>query len=412
MRILLITTLFMVQACAGQEVQSAGTGGRLTFIHLNDTYRVDALEEGSAGGFARVATIVSDLISQGRDVRILHAGDFLYPSLESQHFDGEQMIEAMNYLQDLAPMYVVPGNHEFDSDDVQVLVDRVRESEFTWVSDNIRFRTGEADVDERPQTAFTFVAGGKTIGIFALTLRPDDIGGMPDYAEFTGHDYAAIAESAIRHLRDINADLIIGLTHLRLDQDRKIAALKARYPEFQFIAGGHEHAVQHGMPTAGEALIVKGDSNARSIWQIDVEFHGDGPAVTGQLIEVGEKYPMDPEYGHIAEKWERKLRDAIPFLKVGFGETAERLDGRESTIRTRDSGWGMFIADQMKSAFPRQEIDFTIINSGSLRIDDFVEDDVTWEDIAPHIHLSVRAALPGNSRQGLSRPPGKRLQGQ
>jgi len=31
------------------------------FIHLIDTYRVDSLEEGQVGGFARVATIIRKL---------------------------------------------------------------------------------------------------------------------------------------------------------------------------------------------------------------------------------------------------------------------------------------------------------------------------------------------------------------
>jgi 5'-nucleotidase len=382
MRILLVLTLLLVQACAGQEAQTAASSGKLTFIHLNDTYRIDALEEGTVGGFARVATIIRDLKSKGHDVHILHAGDFLYPSLESKHFQGKQMIEAMNYLQDLAPMYVVPGNHEFDSDDPQVLVDRVNESEFAWLSNNIRFGTGQRDVDTRPQTEFTFVAAGKTIGIFALTLKPDEIGDMPDYAVFTGDDYKAIAESAIKRLQELNADLIIGLTHLTLAQDQEIASLKARYPEFLFIAGGHEHAVQYGKATRDEALIVKGDSNARRIWQIDVEFPGNTPVVRETLIDVGDNFSKDPDYAYIQEKWEKKLQEVIPFLKVRFGDTAVRLDGRESTIRTRDSGWGMFIADQMENAFPRQEVDFALVNSGSLRIDDYIEADITWEDVA------------------------------
>ena len=382
MRLALILTLLLVQASAGQETQPiAGTGG-LSFIHLNDTYRVDALEEGMVGGFARVATIVRELKAEGRDVRILHGGDFLYPSLESQHFDGEQMVEAMNYLQELAPMYVVPGNHEFDSNDPQVLIDRVRESTFVWVSNNIRFRTGQEDVDARPQAGFTFDAGGRTIGIFGLTLRPDDIGDMPGYAEFTGDDYTAVAESAIKRLQESNADLIIGLSHLKLEQDQAIAALKARYPEFKLIAGGHEHAVQYDKARSDAALIVKGDSNARRIWRIDVVFRGDGPVVTEQLIKVSDQYAEDPEYAHIPVKWEERLREAIPFLNVRFGDAAAPLDGREATIRTRDSGWGMFIADQMKHAFPRQDIDFALINSGSLRIDDVVATDITWEDIA------------------------------
>ena len=111
-------------ACASVASPPADTApsNNLTFIHLNDTYRVDAVEEGRRGGFGRVATIVRKLQSEGRDVHILHGGDFLYPSLESQLWNGEQMVEAMNFLDSLAPMYVVPGNHEFDPRSPEPLV--------------------------------------------------------------------------------------------------------------------------------------------------------------------------------------------------------------------------------------------------------------------------------------------------
>ena len=36
-------------------------------------------------------------------MRILHGGDFLYPSLESQLWDGLQMVDAMNFLNALHP---------------------------------------------------------------------------------------------------------------------------------------------------------------------------------------------------------------------------------------------------------------------------------------------------------------------
>ena len=67
-------------ACTATPVS---TSPGLTFIHLNDTYRVGAVEDGKAGGFSRVVTLAREAQAEGRDVRFLHGGDFLYPSLES-----------------------------------------------------------------------------------------------------------------------------------------------------------------------------------------------------------------------------------------------------------------------------------------------------------------------------------------
>ena len=138
----------LVAGCvAAGDTQTAGSSDRLTFIHLNDTYRIDAVEGGSAGGFGRVATILRQRVAAGSDIRVLHGGDFLYPSLESQLWHGQQIIEAFNFISDIAPMIVVAGNHEFDRRTPERLADAVRASRFDWLGDNYRFVTGDIAVD-------------------------------------------------------------------------------------------------------------------------------------------------------------------------------------------------------------------------------------------------------------------------
>ncbi len=56
------------------------------------------------------------------------------------------------------------------------------------------------------------------------------------------------------------------------------------------------------------------------------------------------------------------------------------LDGREVTVRNVESNWGNFIVDQMRGAFGEPS-DLAFINGGTLRIDDFIEDDILFEDI-------------------------------
>ena len=122
------------------SAEQASSG--LTFIHMNDTYRVGAVEDGKAGGFSRVLTVIRELQANGRDVRVLHGGDFLYPSLESGLWDGEQMIDAMNFVDAVAPLYVVAGNHEFDRRTPESLMNALRASQFDWLGDNYSFDTG------------------------------------------------------------------------------------------------------------------------------------------------------------------------------------------------------------------------------------------------------------------------------
>lgn len=389
MRILKTTGVALLLALAACTPRQAAVDapppapGVLTFVHLNDTYRVDAVEDGTRGGFARVATLVRRLQAEGRDLRITHGGDFLYPSLESQLWDGEQMVEAFNFLAGLAPMVVTLGNHETDPRTADPLIRAVRQSHFAWLGDNVRLATGQTDVDQSLESGFTFVAGGHKIGVFALTLHGEDGGNLRDYAP-VDRDYVGVAERALSRLRREGADLVLGLTHLHIENDLQIAALKAQYPEFLFILGGHEHEPEYVPASATSAAVIKGASNARVVWQVGVRFDAAaGPEILPERRVLDESVAEDPEYVRlISSKWRARLLAKYPFLESTIGYAALPMDGREVAVRNEETSWGDFVADQMRTAFGEPPADFAFINSGTLRLDDYVENDITFEDIA------------------------------
>ena len=373
--------VLLLSACSVSE-STASAPGQLTFIHLNDTYRVGAVEDGKKGGFGRVVTLIRNLQRDGSDVRILHGGDFLYPSLESQLWNGEQMIEAFNYMDAIAPMYVVAGNHEFDRRTPEQLVNAVRNSDFDWLGDNYRFNTGNSDVDGALRSTFTYQHGDKTVGVFSLTLHADDGGNERDYLSID-RDYIGVAKRVIGQLEARNVDVIIGVTHLHMWTDVEIAKLKEQHPKLAFIVGGHEHEPEYSPGTATSAVVMKGASNARIIWQIDVTFDASGlPVVSGQQLDMDESVPEDEDYAKIVTKWRERLLALYPFLESGVGRAAVPLDATEQTIRNNETGWGNFIVDQMRGAFGEPPADLAVINSGTLRIDDFIVDDIRFEDIA------------------------------
>ena len=372
---------FLFGACSDSPQQTnADAGGTLSFIHLNDTYRIDAVEDGNRGGFGRVATIVRGLRERGHDVRILHGGDFLFPSLESQLWAGEQMVEALNFLDRLAPLYLVPGNHEFDPRAPDAVINAIRQSEFDWLGDNMRLNTGQPDVDSALRKSFMFDSGERKIGIFSLTLLPPDGGNVRDYAPVDG-PYLDTAETVVEALIAEGADLVVGLTHLHLADDIRIAKLRSRYPKFLFIAGGHEHEPEYEELSNDSAAVLKGASNARTIWQIDVRFTEDGPSMDARMIALDETVVEDIEYQVLADSWRERLLALMPFLPSQIGTAEVPLDGREVAVRNEESNWGNFIADQMLPAFGDPPADLAFLNSGTLRIDDFIADEINFEDI-------------------------------
>ena len=362
----------------------ASSTGVVSFLHLNDTYRIDAVEDGTRGGFGRVTTVIRELQRQGHAVHLLHGGDFLYPSLESQLWDGQQMIEAFNFMDALAPLIVVPGNHEFDRRTPDTLIDALEASNFPWLAANIDLTTGRSDIDGRIGRHDIFETEGKKIGVFSLTLHPDGGGNVRDYMRFEPN-YMDVARRQIEELEAQGVDLIIGLTHLHLEDDLEVAGLRADYPRFVLIAGGHEHEPEHAQGSADRAEVVKGASNARTIWRVDFEFdqdEGGGYVMTSTQIELDDSVAEDPEYQVLADRWRGRLLETIPFLPSRVGEAAVPFDAREVTIRNEESNWGNFVVDQMRIAFGEPAADLAFINSGTLRIDDYIAGDITFEDIA------------------------------
>jgi len=119
-----VSLLLLLAACSGpkappadlaEAAESPDSGG-CTLLTVNDTYRIEENADGS-GGMARLRALRAELDRGPGDVLLLHAGDFLYPSLLSRTYKGAQMVEAMNAL-DGEPekndprMFVVFGNHE------------------------------------------------------------------------------------------------------------------------------------------------------------------------------------------------------------------------------------------------------------------------------------------------------------
>ncbi len=350
-------------------------------MHLNDTYRVGAVEDGNAGGFSRVTTVIRDLQSKGRDVRVLHGGDFLYPSLESGLWNGLQMIDAFNFMDTLAPMYVVAGNHEFDRRTPEHLAAAVNASRFEWLGDNYTFNTGDAAADAALRASFVFESRGKSIGVFSLTLHVDDGGNRRDYVPID-KDYLGIAKRQIEALEALGVDAVIGVTHLHMWQDKEIAQLRAAHPKFVFIVGGHEHEPEYQALDDDNAAVMKGASNARVIWAIDLEFDAAGmPGISARQIKLDQTISLDSEYRVLEDKWRSRLLEKFPFLEATVGVAAVPLDGREVTVRNMESNWGNFIVDQMRAAFDNSATDFAFVNGGTLRIDDFIAGDIQFEDI-------------------------------
>ena len=119
-----------------------------TFLQLNDVYEIAPIQGGEFGGMARVETVHKNLLKENPNTMLFMAGDFLNPSLlgtlkvDGERIRGKQMVDVMNAMNfDL----VAFGNHEFDVSEKD-LQKRLNESNFPWISANVKLKTNEAAI--------------------------------------------------------------------------------------------------------------------------------------------------------------------------------------------------------------------------------------------------------------------------
>lgn len=360
------------------------------FVQINDVYRIDAVENGAVGGIGRVVTVAERARrATGAPVRVLHAGDFIAPSLESRYFEGQQMIDALNFLHARAPVIAVPGNHEFDERRPGMLANAIKASRFPWLAANVRLNTGDAEADRRLGTDTVIESGGMRIGIFTLTF----LDSPRDYAAWDSA-FVAIAERSIQALEARGVDAIVGLTHLDLAVDQRIAALRRTHPRLLWIAGGHEHFLIHHPLTDSTAAITKGDSNARRVWQVVLGRRVGQPALRADSVSLDASVAVDPAYRReVQEKWAARMREKIPFFDQVIGRSSTRLDASEEVVRNQESAWGNWLADQMRTAFPTIPADVGVLNGGAIRIDDAITGEIRWEHLARTFGFPTRVGL-------------------
>ena len=286
-RTLLLLISVALVACAVPAPVPQNPGG-ITFVHLNDTYRVGPVDSGKGGGFGRVVTLVRALQAEGRDVRILHGGDFLYPSLESQLWDGLQMVDAFNYMNDIAPLYAVAGNHEFDRRTAKQLIAAVKASDFVWLGDNNYFRrpvTRQLTPRYKRDSPLRRVVGRSVW--FALTLHSDDGGNDSRLCLVSTRTIKTVRPGKARSILNLEAkgvDAIVGVTHLHLWTGPRDRAPQGGTSQIDVRRrrARTRAAVCSPASSADVAAVVKGASNARVIWMIDLDFDDQGQPVINE----------------------------------------------------------------------------------------------------------------------------------
>ncbi len=370
----------------------------LVILSINDVYRIEGVDEGTAGGLPRVRALRRELEKEHPDLLFLHAGDLLFPSLLSRQLLGEQMIDVLNQLdgapgQDDSRFVAVFGNHEFEKaglEDAGMLQTRVEESEFLWLDTNLRWAEGDdgKPLVDSPRLRDTVLleSGGVRVGLYGLVTDLEN----PEYVVDFG-DLEAVARRSIRELRSRGAEVVVALTHLPMGEDLKVLrALGSDGPDL--VIGGHEHNRLCGALDAsgaeirceeGESLpprpVIKADAEARTAAVVRVRPRAEGgaPEIALEFRHLDTETPEDPALRAVVDDWLQRHEAQYCFDKMQrppgclsevLGHTRVRLQGEELRIRRFESNLGNFIVDQALEGYRDGGAVAAFINSGSIRL--------------------------------------------
>ena len=385
MKRICLLLLLSLAACAspGPPVADAPAPGerRAVLLHVNDVYRIEGLEDGQVGGLARLRTLRRELEEKFPDLLLVHGGDLLFPSFASRMFNGEQMISVLNVLDGNAAfddrMLAVLGNHEFEKTklkDAGILDRRIEESQFRWLGGNVVFKKGEdgRPLVEAPNLARTdvLVSGGIRIGFFGVTIPTAGVAYVDEF-----QDPIETARELTAELRAQGAEVVVGLTHLRAEDDRRLLeTLGDAGPDL--ILGGHDHEkMEIGV---GRRRILKADADARTATLVRISVGRDGRVNVEHQFQPLERVQVkpDPDVLQLVGDWQAKHEQqfcteagASPgCLGEIYGLTRTLLEAEENKIRGAETSLGNWVADQMRQTLKDCGAQVAFINSGSLRL--------------------------------------------
>lgn len=362
----------------------------IKIIQINDVYEIDAVNNGKSGGLARVAGIRDSIANQNPNTWFFLAGDFVNPSLlgtikvDGERLQGKQMIEVLN----LSGLDLVTfGNHEFDIKEPD-LQKRIDESEFTWMSANVRQVTKDGNKPFYKQT----LTGREYFSDFMIYTAENSNGDRVNFGVFgvtipsNPKDfvhYDDIYDESVRAYNEAsqNSDFVLGLTHVSIEQDKEIAR---RIPDIQLIMGGHEH--NNMLVNVGKSVIAKADANVVSLYVHTLTYN---PAtknliIDSELVPVTDKYSSKPEVQAAVDKWnkilDQNLKTVLDDPYEVVYHAAVPLDGTDTASRSEQTNLGTILGKSMSLAYDNQP-DGAFSNGGGIRIDDRLSGDITGKDV-------------------------------
>ncbi|MGH6793773.1 MAG: metallophosphoesterase, partial [Methylocella sp.] len=247
-------------AVQGARAASATASARVSFLLVNDVYRIEENRDGR-GGMARCAAVVKaareKAFAEDRRLVCVHAGDTLSPSLLSSFDQGAHMIDLFNVV---GLEVFVPGNHEFDFGK-DIYVERMGAARFPILAANLRDATGLSL--PRHQDQILIEADGLKLALIGAAYEATASASRPGDLVFRPTIPAVLAGA--KSARAAGADLVVAIVHA----DKATGAALMNTHAVDLILSGHNHDLH--IDFDGRTALVESEQDATSVTVVDID---------------------------------------------------------------------------------------------------------------------------------------------
>ncbi len=336
----------------------------LTLLFTSDHHGQLLPDRDGKGGVARRLTLIRQVREEVGAARVvlLDAGDVFTGTALSGLTRGEADCAAYRLMGYDA---VLIGNHDFDYGK-EGIRRASRDFRMPWVSTN----TVDRSTSQNFVRAYVFKNAGLRVGIIGLS--------NPDTPNLTAKGNTrgivfnppSATVKGMRTLLKKESSVFIVLSHLGLEEDRKLAKLD---PFLHVIIGGHDHKVLRepevilgkGGAPAGP-LVCHAGHRGEFLGRLDLVVDGnkkDGYRVVRysyRLLPVDDSVVPDPAMEELLQKYAEKVDLAkMEEIVATASSDIPRVWDREGT-------WGWCTAEAMRKA---AQAEAAFLNSGTFRAD-------------------------------------------
>ena len=336
---------------------------KFTILHSNDLHG-DFLAEAKSGegnlvgGLSQLSGYINKVRREEKNTLFVISGDMLQGSIIDAEYKGLSTIELMNYL---APDVVTLGNHELDYGFPHLLF-LEKMANFPIVNANLYIKKYNKrlmnpylilNVDGF-DIMFIGIVTEEVLKSLKLDTSIGTFVNLEDAAEEVGKICNAYKTEDI--------DLTVLLTHIGIEEDKKLAAMLDKEWGVDMIIGGHSHTILEQPETVNDILIAQAGVGTDQIGRFDIVVDDD----TNSIVEW--KWELLPVNENLAEP-DLELQKFIDTFKEAVDRKYNRIISRLSRQLTHperevETELGNLICD----IFAEQGmIDIVLIGSGSIR---------------------------------------------